>query len=386
MEVLHEEMLEGGYRYSEVARAAHLADRYPSLRRTIASKDWPGRLCLLWAEGEREPVSSLVLYPIEQRWGSVSTPAEGVGWVLTVPGFRGRGCFSRLIRKSLARAAERVPAVFLFGVRELYPKFGFATCMVHSTIELAVHVGERTSRSNDRIRLRDWSDSDMDAARTLCNEAHATRPCSAVRPNDRPVRPRPADTWDAGQAGLVAERDGRLAGYMFHSVDSFGQRLPLSVGELVAADPEAARALVHHVLQIAIGRRFDRIIFNDVPDSLTGLVLRQLGAEVRLVYPADNEGQGLVLDRPRLIEWLTPELERRAGGKHDRALSLLSLGELVADNQLLMPLLTGFLSWDEAVRLERSAPTEFDDTLRRWFPGTGHSGLPLPYTLLNDRY
>jgi hypothetical protein len=94
---------------------------------------------------------------------------------------------------------------------------------------------------------------------------------------------------------------------------------------------------------------------------------------------------GTILNRGSLVQALAPELHRRAGRGDDAALHALAAGELVPDDTILLPLLTGSRSWRDAAESGYTFPAEHSDICRAWFPGWSED-LPVPYTHESDRY
>ncbi len=384
MQFSYEEDLEDHLRYTET-REGSFVELAPGLARIWGESKGPATLCRLCAKGVEQPVSYLVRNRFQQRFGQTAVPVEGYGGVATPPAHRRKGYMSRLIRKAIERASKRVDALFLFGVRGLYPSYGFAPCMVHSELVLPVHAGERARLMNG-TELRPMIGTDKEHVCGLFNQAHATRPCSVAREARFFAGPRGAEDWHAGEVGKVLRKDGTFLGYVIHTVDSFGQRHPLSVTELVGRDFDATEALIHEVVRVAINRRMEKVTFHDTPDSLTGLVLRRLDAQVRLTYPFDGDGMGLICNRRHLLVSLAGELERRAGRAEPDALEALIAGEMYPENRMLLQLITGFFSFKDAEQMGHALPSGYEPVVKKWFPGGGTPELPLPYTHRLDRY
>ena len=176
-ELIHEECLEGGLRYTE--------------KWVDSDGKRPYRYCELWKDGVEEHVAHLQLVPFKQRMGCVATPAEGYASVATPPTYRRQGYATSLFSAALERAAKRVHVVYLYGVRRLYPKFGFIGCIVDNRMRLAVRDGEAAGRPSG-IRVRRMEERDFAAMAELYNREHATRPWTHVRATASLRRPRQA--------------------------------------------------------------------------------------------------------------------------------------------------------------------------------------------------
>ena len=367
-ELLFEQSLEGGLRYTE--------------KRERAEHGKPVRRCALWHEFEDEPVSDLQLLEYRQRFGAVDVPVEGFGGVATRPKHRRRGYVDRLMRRAIERAGERVDALFLYGIENLYPKFGFVSCFCECEIELELRDAERARPSSE---LRELRADDVGAALRLYNREHATRPWTIVRQAAHWSGPQTATDWNAGESGVAVGRNGRLDGYAFLSDQSYGSVRELRVVEICAATAEAADGLVACAAERALARRQQRIVFLEPPDSTAGRALRRLGARVKLLTAADGEGMGRINRRASLVERLRPELARRAGRDDAKAVEALAAGRLYPDDRVLLPLLLGSHSWRDAADLGNPPPEKLEELARAWFTGHGPE-LSVPYTHRADRY
>ncbi len=365
-ELLHEKDLGDGLRYTE--------------KRGTERGGLRGRRCDLWLGDES--VSHLGLLPYRQRFGAVDVPVEGFGDVVTHPSHRRRGYVRRLMSRAIERATERVDALFLYGIQNLYPKFGFVTCFYECEIVLSVRNAERAS---SRGSHRELTLSDASAACELYNAEHATRPWSVVRDPDTPYGPRAVEDWNAGETGIALERDGRLEGYALVSEQGFGRSEDLRVREICADTAAAAERLISVIGARAWERRQRAISFREPPDSTVGRALRRLGGRVALEGAADGGGMGLIVRRRSLVERLRPELSRRAGRDAAEAVEALASGDLYADDGVLLRLLLGSHSWRDAEDLGHPVPEKHGQIARAWFPGTGPE-LPVPYTHSSDRY
>ena len=158
----YEEELDDGLRYTEMAKSRALCETIPALGPLCGDNDRPATVCLLWGDGEDQPVSFPAIYSFEQRFGQTAVPVEGYGRVSTAPEHRCKGYIARLLTKSIERAFQRVDALFLFGISQLYTKFGFVPCMVQSELVLPVHAGE-AAKPMSGASIRPMSPADYPA-------------------------------------------------------------------------------------------------------------------------------------------------------------------------------------------------------------------------------
>ena len=384
MNFVHKETLSEGLRYTETLRN-NARDDAPNEVPPFMSgqRRLPFRQCELWADGEDKPVSSLRMLPYRCRFGAAALPVEGYADVITPPRHRRKGYVGRLMRKSIERAATRVDVLFLDGIERLYEKYGFACCWLNSDIRVLTRHAE-TAESMDGVSLRPIDENDVERIVALFNSTHAARSCTRERTPETCRGPYLPEIWDPGHVGLLLERSGEMLGYTFYRGDTYGSNEPLTVVETVAVDVAAANTLVRHVAERGIQKRIDTISFREAPDSLVGLVLRNLGCEVRMVYQHHGGGMGLICNRSSFVDALTDEFTRRAGMHDEAAIKLLAEGHVYPD-KILMPLMTGFQSWRDASRGGWPLPTGHEELMKRWFPGSGPD-METPIMCYMDHY
>jgi hypothetical protein len=71
---------------------------------------------------------------------------------------------------------------------------------------------------------------------------------------------------------------------------------------------------------------------------------------------------------------------------HEAAFAALQHGELVPESLVLIRLLLGYWSADEARTHGLSIPAPYEQICAAWFPGGGAPDLLLPYAHWLDRY
>lgn len=384
-----DEHLDGGLRYSE----------------EVSTEAWRGpcRRCRLWAPGGNGPVSSLVLWTLKQRFGAVVLEIEGMGGVETPPDHRGKGYGTRLVTRALAGAAGRVDAVFLYGIRRMYSKLGFATCLADSSLSVRVRDAERAGDSPpaDRGPL---GPGDLPALVRLFNTEHRTRPWTLVREDSLAKRLAASHPWRPAPETIVIRSRGELRGYAIVSGTTYGKPLSeFTAIEMTAADPGSARSLLAAVAAACFQWRIDTFTVEEPPDGMIGTEARRLGCEERRIWVPDGEGMGRILRRSSLLARLEGELARRercaetgeviasaeglslAGAGSARTFEALRSGELVPDDGQLLQLILGYRSWQEAERSGLEASAEHRRTLARWFPGAAPY-LPVGHAHRLDRY
>jgi GNAT superfamily N-acetyltransferase len=382
-----EESLAGGLRYTE--------------RISIESWRGPRRTCSLWAPGSPDPVSTLMIWNLRQRFGAAAVEAEGIGGVQTPAEHRRKGYGTRLLERAIAGSRERVFVMFLFGIQRLYPKLGFATCLADSTLSMQVRSAE-AAEAPPGDELSSFSPDDLPALLRLFNEEHRIRPWTAVRGEDLLVRLTASHPWRPSPDVVVIRRCGSPCAYAVVTGTTYGHPLrKMNVLEAAAVDAGAARSLLAALARSCWEWRIGSFTIEEPADGTVGTQARFLGCEVRRIWVPDGEGMGLVLDRAKLLAALEGELARRercaetgevlatldvaAEGAAARTFEALVRGELISDDRWLIQLLLGFRSWYEAERAGIESPPEHRRTLQRWFPGVSPY-LPAGHAHQLDRY
>ena len=376
-------------------------ERLPDGLRYTETTDESGprrsRHCALHLDGEKEPVSSLVLHRLEVRFGGTSLPSEGVGGVQSRPEYRRRGYNTTLIRRALQGAAARVPAVFLYGIEGYYTRFGFTACLPEHSISFWVR-RTRAISATDSWVIREAADDDLASVVELYNDLHANRPWTCVRGRETVALMRQETAWRPRPDVVLFERNGGLDAYAIIAHRPYGWNgRTFSVMEAGARDVGAARAILAEVGRRCRAEDLEQFTVDEPPDSMVGLAARALGCSITETTSLDGDGMGTLLDRPGVVNALSDELVRRTVGFRDeeappnlrtldRALRTLADGESVPDDSALLRLLVGSRSWHESIALGECTATNHDRILRLMFPGGGTAALPFPYAHRIDRY
>jgi predicted acetyltransferase len=202
------------------------------------------------AELDGEIVASLVLYPLTAYVRAATVPVTGVGSVAVSPEHRRRGVGEALMRAALREMRQRgshLSALYAFR-GSYYRKLGYGVAeVVH---QLAISAAN-LPRSDEARRVRRMMLPDRVAVQALYERVAAQGHFAiARRPEWWSQR-----LWTYPGDWVVYEgrRRGQIEGYLYYEVEtSHGPfRLAVTLGEFVAATPEAHRGLVGHVASLA---------------------------------------------------------------------------------------------------------------------------------------
>jgi GNAT superfamily N-acetyltransferase len=367
-----DEILDGGIRYTE---------------KHMDHKRGPCRQCALHLSEVKDPVSVLNLFSFSYRFGGTALPVEGVGDVKTDPEHRRKGYLSRLMDRAMTGAAERVDALFLFGITGFYTRFGFTSCLADSRMTLWL----RNAKALDRGRVdpEPLSPADLPEFLDFFNRLNSRRPFTRVRDDRVALALFKQPAWNAAPECIALRRDGRITAYAVLEGYGFGWMLKsFNVLETGALTREDAEAMIAVLRDRSLDRGVDTISFHEPVDSVFGRTLRLYGAEFHSKSIIDGGGMGCILNRENFVNGLEDELGSRNGGliPCGTLLSGLAKGTIIEDRGNLLRLLLGYWSWEDAVHAGVSAPKEYHDLFRRIFPGGGTANLQAPMAHNLDGY
>lgn len=352
------------------------------------------RYCRLQNDGD-EPVAELEALSFQLRFGAVAVAAEGIGGVETQPEFRRQGHMSRLLRQALAGMAQRVDVAFVSdGIEGVYEKFGFVGAVAEGHLVIPVRNVERAAGDDLGTAVpgvRSGSSADLPAMVRLYNTAHAQRPWTHER-HAGWNRLIPQATWKPGSQTLVLGTRSAAVGYAVLEGRAFGDPLgSLTVDELVAEDAAAACRLLVAIARLCWQRRLSAFTVREPADSPVGRVARHMGCTYQQRFPPSGGMMAAILNRSALVRKLEPELRRRAARQQadevcDTAFAALRRGDLLPDDKVLIRLLLGHWSTDDAYVHGVSIPERYRELCTAWFPGGGTPSLLTPYAHRLDRY
>jgi len=355
---------------------------------TQPARGLPARLVRLWRDGVEEDVSQATLLSFYIRFGQTAIRAEGYQGVQTPPQHRRQGYVRHVMSESLRRIRQRVDVAFLFGIEQLYAKFGFVTCLPAEHLVVPVRrVEQAEALRADSVRA--MQPSDLTELLKLYNVQHASRPWTLRRDVNHWDRLPAPQIWQAGADVRVLEKDGQLGGYMVLQGGSYGWDRGATVLEMTAKDVESARGLLAAAAGGYWQQRHAEFDVYEPADGIVGRVARQMGCDVRVTYRPDGGGMAAILNRESLIGTLEAELARRAQVMRVKpttsALAALAAGTLCPDDGVLLRLLLGYWSWADAAAAGLQVLAKWRDPFRAWFPGAC-AALPSPYAHRLDRY
>jgi len=200
-----------------------------------------------------KPVSWLYILPFTLRFGAATVRMDGLGGVWTESEHRNRGYGRLLLEATVTHMAQGDAALStLYGIRDYYPKFGYATAGPDHFIYLTETETGATLPSGWSVRP--FALNDLPALRRLYAEATAESIGAVVRADTEKSWKRLAkipENTEGDACRVVTDPQGQVAAYAWRAkghwyVGHCERYWPggMVIGEVIAGSPTAADALL----------------------------------------------------------------------------------------------------------------------------------------------
>ncbi len=314
---------------------------------------------MAWLDGQL--AGALRLLTAQIRIGLARWKVGGIGWVSTRPDCRNRGVCCALMEDTHAYMRARdYHASLLFGVPNLYHRFGYTVALADHTIRLET-VKVRLEKL-PKAQFRPLGRGDIAALKRIHDAQENEASCSLVRTNADwknqflpapPVTPLGPDWRNA--LGMADER-GRLCAYaMFQPA---GNQLHIKEAGVRAAGQ--APALLRLCVEFARRKGFGTLVFHVPPWHPLARLLEQFDSLHVTEHFENREGMLRLINIESALEAMRPEwkerLPRQLDGKEDLSL-MLGVDNVIYDlhgeqsNSRTAPLPLLKLNSQELVRL-----------------------------------
>lgn len=270
-------------------------------------------------------ISRLWIVPFTLRVGRAVVRMDGIGGVGTDEEHRNRGHSRRVLEAAVERMRSGDAALsMLYGIRDFYPKFGFATAGPDHIVLLTDL--QRDSDLPSGWSVRGFEAHDLPAVQALYDTGTAEATGAAVRPTEGAVWSnlmRATDGSGQDACRVVVGPDGRLHGYVWRArwcwyvAHTLETNIPnsLVLGEVMADGPAAADAVLAAcriwAREEGEQREVKQVVLAFPPEGpLSAAAMRQ-DARFTRNYSACGGSMARVLDVARLLKALRPELQAR---------------------------------------------------------------------------
>jgi hypothetical protein len=282
-------------------------------------------------------VSWCEVIPLTLRYGAATLRVDGLGDVWTEPEHRRQGHARRLLSGAMASLEAGDAALsFLYGIEDLYPKFGYAT--VGADYGLSLRELDRPDGAPPGWTVRPFERDDTATVRALYDAAGQGAVGPVVRRPESWVWARLAARPDGDECRVVVGPDGRVGGYAWRGlglnyVADAERYVPnaLVLGEVLAPTRPAAEALVAACRRwgrttARDGRPVSTVSVGTLPDGQVWRAAAFTNAN-RTSHSWHCGGPMVrLLSARRLFEQAAPELSARAAGLDWRGVLALDLG------------------------------------------------------------
>lgn len=259
----------------------------------------------LYLEGVKKSVSGLWIVDHQMRVGSVTLRMAGVAGVSTNDQHRKKGYSRRVITRSVEYMREDGYDVsMLFGIRNFYPKFGYAATPFDYRVELAA---KSALQAEGVFQTRSLEDKDLAAIRVIYEMNNSMRSGSVTR----------TDEWEGFSRGSGFDVGTRPCVVVNHLDEVLGYFVwddtedRSMVSEAGASHPAVWHSMVHAFAQRAEKLQHEGIQLLIPPDHPLSLVCKRYGCRIQIACPSDGGGMMRIVNLGSTFRKLLPELSRR---------------------------------------------------------------------------
>lgn len=268
--------------------------------------------------------SRLWIVPFTIRIGAALVRMDGIGGVGTDEEYRNRGLSRRVLEASVDRMRDGDAALsMLYGIPDLYPKFGFATAGPDHLIYLRLL--QAPADLPVGWLARPIAPGDLPAVRRLYEGAAATAVGAAVRSPERRAWKNleaVADGSSTDTCRVIQDPEGAVRAYAWRAEGHWYSRLLAKedpqvfiVAEVIADGPASADAVLADLPLMAAGIESDTppkdVLLGLPPEGAVAAAAMRQSARVVSRWSRCGGSMARVLNAHRLIGALRPELEAR---------------------------------------------------------------------------
>ena len=290
---------------------------------------------------EGHEVSWASIIPMTMRYGVATLRMDGIGGVGTEEAYRNRGYSRRVMEAAVERMRVGPACVsMLYGSRDVYPKYGYATLGPETAVELRDIGGLGEMPAGWEVRAARIDD--LAEIQAIYDASTATATGALLREEDSISwsRLRESLERDDGECRVAVDAAGSVEGYLWRAsrhwwVEHWTKYWApdgLKVGEAFARSPLAADALLAGGGLWARALQQERISLTTPPDGHLGVAAMLRNSEIWYRYTRDGEFMGRVVGVEKLLHAIQPELTRvwAASGSGFRGVVRFDTGEDVA--------------------------------------------------------
>jgi len=268
-----------------------------------------GRRCHRALHIEGRKVSWLTVIDYHQRIGSAVVRMGGIAGVGTEPSERMKGYSRRVIEDTVRYMYEQgFDVSWLFGIRDFYPKFGYAVCAAATSITMATRDAERARDAVGDFKIRPYNEEDLDALISLYNYANRSRTGTIVREKPYFSGISKGSRWGvSANVIVVTDEMGRFVGYAAYDQNE----TEVIVTEIESRNPLAYPNLLYEFAKLAIDRRAGSITLLMPVDHPFAVFCRRYECSVTINYHRCGGAMGRIVNLRTTLDKIAGELCER---------------------------------------------------------------------------
>ncbi len=259
----------------------------------------------LSTENEQD-ISRLWIHEYQMRFGTAQLKMGGIAGVGTNEEHRNKGYSRRVMEDSTAFMTENgFDVAMLFGIPNFYPKFGYATVLPETWMELDTEEAQ-TATATYHVRKFDMGDAPKILALYAANNAERTG--TPLRDKSRWKGFKMGSSfWAEADPFVVSNRAGEVIGYFV--CDDSEENCTLS-------DIGFQNRAVFETIVRFLGDRANRIGAENIRCSIPAdhpftIFCRRYGCQINTHNPKDRGGMMRIINQSSTLKGITGELERR---------------------------------------------------------------------------
>jgi len=257
-----------------------------------------------------QAVSSVEIVDFRQQIGSQTLRMAGVAGVETHKDHRLKGYSRRVMVNSLRwMRREGFDVTMLLGIRNFYPKFGYAEAFPHVCFRIAVRDAELVARAG--YRFTDYGPKYLKAVLAMYHRNNAGRTGPIPRDPKQWVPFRRGIKWGVKAICKVAlDRTGRPVGYFVYEEKPLTARIV----EVGYTTPAVFPDILRYAAEIAWRQRIEQVEFIlPEDDAFIGFCL-PLGVRKEVGYRQDGGGMVRMINIHTTLKAIAADLGPRTNG------------------------------------------------------------------------
>jgi len=269
----------------------------------------------------KQAISWLDVIDYQMRIGSARVRMGGIGSVNTKPEYRMKGYAKRLLKDSIDyMVKEGYDVSGLFGIPDLYHKFGYSLCMPDYKLSMTTKNAEESKKKGkaEQYKIKKFKKTDLKSIIDLYNEQSQNRTCSLVRYRKYFTRFIRGTNWEADTDNLMIRNSKGLLAYAI--LDKSDHHV--NVVEVMSKSDRDFPALLYEFAKMAIERRCSQINLYMPSDHPFAQYIQRYGCHLTVEYPKSGGGMLRIINQNSLFEKIQPELEKRMQKANMQGVSL----------------------------------------------------------------